>query len=139
MHADAGSLPLTAAIILPRDDKSATVLKARYANDEAIDLVAPREVVDELLGLVFRIKAFFDFGFMVVLASAMLFLAVVLLLSRQARRRERETMHRLGCSRWTVTRLFAAELGILIAASIALAFICAQAALWAIPHVVRIL
>jgi putative ABC transport system permease protein len=139
VHGDPGDLPLTAIIVVPRDPKSATLLKARYAASETVELVAPAEVVEELLHLVFRIKAFFDFSFLVVLASAGLFLTVVVLLLRQARRRERETMHRLGCSRWTVLQMFAAEFGILLVASLAIGHILAQVALWAMPAVVRIL
>ena len=86
------------------------------------------EVVDEMLGLVFKVKRFFDANFALVAASTGLFLTLTILLSLRLRRREMQTMFQIGCSRGTVFWLQACELLIVLAVSLFVAGGLAMAA-----------
>jgi putative ABC transport system permease protein len=138
-HADPGKLPLSAIIVLPVDRKSATLLKARYNLSATQRMLSPEVVVEELLGLVFKVKRFFDANFALIAVSTALFLTLVILLSQRIRKREMETMYKIGCSRLTAFWLQAAELGIILLMSVGLASIMSVAALLAAPWFVRLL
>jgi len=135
-HAEPSELPLTATIVRPLDQKSATLLKARYNLSEAHRMLVPEEVVAELMGLVFKVKRFFDANFALISVSTGLFIALVVLLSRRIRKREMETMAKIGCSRLTAFWLQAAELAIVLVISLGLAGTLAVAALWVVPRIV---
>lgn len=137
VHAEPDQLPLSAIIVLPHDAKSATLLKARYARSETRVLLEPGAVVRELAELVFRVQRFFDANFALVAIAAMLFLALIVVLSRQLRRREMETMRRIGCQPGMTVRIQLAELAIVLIMSAALSGGVALLALSLAPHAVR--
>ncbi len=121
-HGDPDEFPVTAILAWPRDEKSETILRGRYVgNDTSAQALVPLEVVEELFGLVFRIKRFFDAQAALVAVSTTLFLALVVLLSLRLRLEERRTMHKIGCSRATVIGLHVMELGMILGVSIVLA------------------
>jgi putative ABC transport system permease protein len=117
-HGDASAFPLTAALVVPNDAKSGTLLMGRLGVSPTEQLLVPVDVVDELMGIVFQIKRFFDAAFAVICASTVLFVTLVVLLSLRIRRREMETMFKIGCSRLTIVRLQAAELGVIVVISL---------------------
>ncbi|MBU0638627.1 MAG: hypothetical protein KKB50_07170 [Planctomycetes bacterium] len=139
LHGTPADLPLSAIVVLPQDQKSATLLKARYGLSKTHRMLVPVQVVDELLGLVFRVKRFFDANFALITVSTALFLALVVLLSHRLRRREMQTMHKIGCSRMIVFWLQAAELGIVLVLSLGLAGGLAVAITAAVPRIVRLM
>ncbi|MFT5129755.1 MAG: putative ABC transport system permease protein [Rhodothermales bacterium] len=120
-HGPPESYPVTAAIALPYSQKAATILKARYHMREREQLLEPAIVIRELMGIVFRVKRFFDANFALVSLSTLLFLTLIILLSLRLRQREMATMFRIGCSHLTVFRLQAAEIAIILLLSLALA------------------
>jgi len=127
-HGDPDQFPLSAVIPVPKDEKSATLLRGRYQGPEAtVQILAAHSVVEELLGLVFRIKRFFDANAALVGVATGLFLLLVVLLSLRLRRPEMETLFRLGCARGLIAKLVAAELLAIGAVSLALALLGAQA------------
>jgi putative ABC transport system permease protein len=138
-HAPPEQLPLTAIIVLPTDRKAATLLTAPYNNSPLYRMLVPVDVVEELLNLVFRVQRFFDANFALIGVSTLLFLTLVILLSLRLRRREMETMYKIGCSRLTVFWLQTAELGIVLAMSLVLAGAVAGGAVAAAPQLVRLL
>ena len=115
-HAEPEELPLTGVLVLPDDARAATILKGRYRVSKDVQLLEPRAVVDELLGFVLRIRAFFDANALLVSLSTALFLGVIVALSVQARRRELETLYKLGCSRARAAGILATELGLVVGA-----------------------
>ncbi len=133
-HGDRSSFPITAVIALPRDAKSATLLKARYRRSEDAQAAVPRKVVEEMMDVVFRVQRFFDAVFFMVLVSTGLFLVLVMLLSLRIRRREFQTLHKIGCSRSTVFALQAGELLLLLAIGLAAAGVLLAGVIW---YVVR--
>jgi putative ABC transport system permease protein len=128
-HAEPDELPVTALVVWPHDEKSRTLLLGRYNSDVArAQVLQSTEVVEEMLGLVFKVKRFFDVNYALVAASTVLFLALTILLSLRLRRREMQTMFQLGCSRGTVFWLQASELLIVLAFSLIFALILAAIA-----------
>lgn len=128
-HAEPEDLPITAALVWPNDDKSRALLLGRFTTgaDQA-QILESVEVVEEMLGLVFKVKRFFDANFALVAASTCLFLTLTILLSLRLRRREMQTMFQIGCSRGTVFWLQACELLIVLAVSLVVAGMLAAAA-----------
>lgn len=120
-HGDDAKFPVTAVIALPRDAKSTAILKARYRLSDDARAVVPRQVVRSMMAVVARVKRFLDAIFAMVLASTGLFLVLVILLSLRIRRRERQTLHRIGCSRGTVFAMQTAEIAVLLAVSLIVA------------------
>lgn len=138
-HAAAAELPLSAVIVVPNDVKSGTLLKARYNVSKTRRVLVPTKVVDELMGLVFKIKAIFDAGFALIVCTTIMFLMLVVLLSQRLRKQEMETMSRIGCSRATAFWLQAAELGIVLGIAVVLAAALTAAAIAGAPQLVRLL
>jgi putative ABC transport system permease protein len=123
-HGDPADFPVSAILPVARDEKSAALLRGRYQGPEAtVQILQARSVVEELLGLVFRIKRFFDANAALVAAATGLFLLLVVVLSLRLRRPEMETMFRLGCARGLMARLVAVELAAIGLVSAALALI----------------
>ena len=137
MHAEPGDLPLSAVIVVPRDRKSGTLIKARYQQSETRSMLVPEEVVAELMGLVFKIKRFFDANLALITGSTVLFLMLVVLLSRRIRQREMETLFKIGCGRSTAIALQAAELAIVVVIGLGLAGVLAAAVTMLAPRLVR--
>ena len=49
-HGDPAAFPVDAVVAVPRDRKSGVMLRGRYAEaDETVQMVVPREVVDDLV------------------------------------------------------------------------------------------
>ena len=123
-HGAPGDFPLTAVIAVPHDQKSKTLLAGRYLGAESrTQVIYPDKVIEELFSMIIRIKRFFDMHVVMVTISTVLFLALIILLSLQLRRREIATMFKLGCSRNMIFLLQAAELVIIIACSFTIAIL----------------
>lgn len=117
-HGDPALFPLTAIIAVPHDEKSGTLLAGKYLSPgETMQILRPTTVVDELLGLIFRVKRFFDMqsGFLAV-ATAIL-LGLVMTLSARLRAREMETLFKIGCARGTISLLVLTEWFLIASAS----------------------
>jgi putative ABC transport system permease protein len=139
-HAPPEALPLTAIIVLPESAKGATILKAEYQEPQRDEhMLVPTEVINDLMERVFRVQRLFDVSFAIVALATVLFLVLVVLLSLRLRRREMETMARIGCSRGTAFRLQAGELGLVLIASIALSGGIAMAVTAFVPALIEIL
>lgn len=132
-HAERGDLPVTALVLVPDSDKQRTIALGWYNLHETRQLLEPAAVVEELMGLVFEIKRFFDANFVVVGATTALLVALVLLLSYRLRREEMATLAKIGCPRGTAVWLQASELLVLLGVSAVLAGLGSALALRAAP------
>ncbi len=135
MHGTATNMPVTAILVQAHSDKDATLLKSAYNRSERYQMLVSRGVVDELLHIVFQVKRFFDTSFGLMILVCLLFVSIIVLLSLKIRRREMETMYRMGCSRGTMICLqglewiFLASGGLLLA-SLAVWLILFRFPLW---------
>lgn len=120
-HGGMLDFPVTSVIVLPDSEKSATVLKGRYSLSPMEQMLVPVRVIEELMGIVFQVKRFFDANFALICVAMFLFVSLVVMLSLRIRRREMQTMFRIGCSRLTVFKLQVAELCIMLFISMAIA------------------
>jgi putative ABC transport system permease protein len=114
-HGNQSIYPLTAIIAIPQDDKSATILRGRYLSEQNNQqIVRPKEVIEDLLGNIFRIKDFIDAVVLIVAIAMILAVFLVFSLSIRLRQKEITTIFHLGCSRSTVVQLIAAEIMIIV-------------------------
>ncbi len=115
-HGDDRLLPLTALLLEPVDDRAAAILRGRFdASADGLQILRPTTVVGELLGMVARIKQFFDLHHVFLIAISAAFLLLVFILSARLRRAEFATMSDLGASRGSVAALQVIELLVLLA------------------------
>lgn len=126
IHEEPLKLPITAILVLPRDERAATIVKGRYRVSATAQILDPTEVVDELLGQVFEAKAFFDAFALLVGGATALLLGLVVLLTLRLRRGELETLARIGASRARVAGTFALEWLVMLGAAAALAWLVAR-------------
>ncbi len=139
MHADESMLPVSAVLIFPGNDKAGTLIKSRINVSQDMNAVVPREVVDELLAIVVRVRTILDTFFVVLGLSTISMSGLIAMLSIRVRARETETLHRIGCSRWFVVQLHAVELLIVSLAGVLLAIAGTALVVWLMPGLVRVL
>jgi putative ABC transport system permease protein len=127
-HGSESEFPITAIIAVPPDQRAADLLTADYVvASQTAQILAPRQTIEELLSVVFRVQQFFDANAVLVFIATGLLLILVVLLSLKLRADEMRTMFKLGCSRGTIGLLQSGELvivfllaGLLLAAALSL-------------------
>ena len=114
-HGDLDANPLTAVVALPDGAKSRALLLGRYQSDEVSQIVAPDAVMDELLETILTVREYVIAAVVIAGVATLATAALVFLLSLRLRRREIETMLKIGASRATVATLVASELAFVLA------------------------
>ncbi len=109
-HGDVDQFPISGVLAIPGDSKSGTILRGRYLDRSADQLVRPPDIVARLMRNIFRIRNILDAAIGFVAVATVMALVLVFALSLRLRQREIETIHKLGCNRATVIRLVAAEI-----------------------------
>ena len=136
-HGDPAALPLTSVICVPVNEKSATILKARYKLSKDRQLLDPASVIDELLQMVFRVEAFLHSSFALVATATAMLLGLIVLLSIRLRRDEFHTLHAIGCSRQTVAGMVILEWLVIAATSFAFSAALIALTLYLAPNISR--
>jgi putative ABC transport system permease protein len=114
-HGDVADFPLTAVIAVPHDAKSSTILQGRYlGEEETVQIVNPRGVMDELLGTVLTVQNYVIAAVFVIGLSTLATAALVFLLSLRLRSREIQTLHKIGGARGTVFAILASEVVVVL-------------------------
>ena len=128
-HGRRGSFPCSAAIVLPVDERGRTLLLGQFANPNDPEHVAPTMlaepamVMSRLLATILRIRAtMIAVAVLMGLTTIALALAVIWL-SLKIRRREFQTLARLGASRSQVAVLAVGEPVLVLSVAVALAFL----------------
>ena len=123
-HGAAAAFPITAVIADPPDRKSAAILMGRYeASDERHQILQPVLVMDELLETVLTVQSFVVAAVIIVGTATLATTVLVVLLSLRLRRREIETMIKIGGSRGRIVSVLASEVIGVAAGGVALAFV----------------
>ncbi|MHC4471953.1 MAG: ABC transporter permease, partial [Planctomycetota bacterium] len=119
-HGDPATFPITAIIAVPRDAKSSTLLAGRYLDpEERHQVLKPIRVIDELLATVVTVRSFVVAALSMVGVATLATMTLVFLLSIRLRRREIETMVKIGGSRGSIAFVVASEiLGVLVAGAV---------------------
>ncbi len=127
-HGSQADFPLTAIIAAPKNHKSSVLLQGRFLGDEErVQIVRPAIVIDKLLGTVFSVGRYASAAAVLVALSTLATMALVFVLSLQLRRRELETMAKIGGAPLRIATILGAEivgvlgLGALLAVLLALA------------------
>lgn len=115
-HGDPAGFPITAVLAVPPDEKSSTLLQGRYLDKDAlVQIVRPVAVIDELLGTILTVQRYVTAAVVVVGFATLATMSLVFLLSLQLRRREIQTMMRIGGARGCIVAILAMEvLGVLV-------------------------
>jgi putative ABC transport system permease protein len=127
-HGNLDDHPVSAVIAVSRDERSRTLLMGRYASpDEVVQVLRPLRVMEELMATIFAVQGYVLLGVGVVGIGTLTTISLVFVLSLRLRRREIETMHKLGAARGSVRGMLISEgvvvliLGMLLAAGLTLA------------------
>ncbi len=116
-HGDPRAHPVSAIIAVPHDEKSGVLLRGRFVDDAARQLLRPAQVVEALNDQIFRFERVLRLIVSTVgVATGAMFL-LVMVLSWRLRADELRTMTRLGCSRFKAAEIMAAEVLLMVSAS----------------------
>ncbi len=135
-HGDTSLLPLSAVIAVPPTTKDATLLKSGVNARRTALAVTPTAVIDDLLGVVFRIKRFFDLVGTFLVGTTAALVALVFLLATRLRTAELRTLDRMGAPRRAAMTLVGVEIAGVLGFAVALAFGLTKATLWLLPNLV---
>lgn len=109
-HGDMSDYPISGVVVVPKNDKSGTILRGRYIDQETqYQIVHPKAVIERLLENIFRIRNVLNAAIIFVGTGTLLAITLVFALSLRLRQREVETIFNLGCSRLTIARLLVTE------------------------------
>jgi putative ABC transport system permease protein len=113
-HGDLSDFPITAVIAVPPDQRSSALLQGRYQSADQVQVVRPVEVMGELLRTILTVERFVVAGAITVGIATLATAFLVFALSLRLRRRERETLFKIGGSRAAVGMLMASEIVVVL-------------------------
>jgi len=118
-HGDRKEFPISAALFVPDDQKSSTILRGRFETGQLPhQVVVPSRVVEHLLQSVFRIKQIFNTVFVLVGLSTVLILGLIFVLSLRIRKDEMHTLFTMGSSRSKIIEILGIELSLIVIGSL---------------------
>ncbi len=121
-HGEKKDFPVTAAIVLPKNEKSSTLLRGRYLSQkEPVQLVSPREVMRNLLATIFTVQSYLIAAVLIVGLATLATAILVFMLSLRLRRREITTMVKIGGSKRRIAALMVSEIVAVLVLSVLLA------------------
>jgi len=121
-HGDTSDFPITAVIAIPPNEKSSARLRGRYfAENQTHQILQPTKILDQLLATVFTVQGFVIAALVLVGVATLAVATLVFLLSIQLRRREVDTMNKIGGTRWRIGSVLAAEILFVVLAGLLLA------------------
>ena len=140
-HGDPGTFPLSAAIVVPKDEKGRTILLGRYQDADrlGVQLVEPAVVMDDLFETVFQVQRLVVAALVLVGIAALAIALLVFLLSNRLRAREFSSLRQIGADPITIRLLIAFEGAFVIVASAMLAAVLITGLRLAAPMLVRLL
>jgi putative ABC transport system permease protein len=121
-HGDNRGYPISAILPVTDRHKDQAMLLGIYGEerDDAQILRAPR-VIDGLMETLFQVRSYVIGGISLIAIATGLVAILVFNLSLQLRQGERQTLAKIGASRWQIGTLMAAELLVVLVASLLLA------------------
>ena len=98
-------------IAVPPDQKSSALLQGRYEKSGiAVHIVRPVEVMNELLATILTVERFVVAGAVIIGLATLSSVILVFMLSLRLRRREIETMFKIGGARLNVALVMTSEI-----------------------------
>lgn len=121
-HGDPAGFPVDAVLAVPSSFKDSVLLRGRYEEGEApVQMVVPADVVEELVDTMFSVRDWVLLGSLAVGAATAMIAALVFALSIRVRRREIETIQKIGGGRQRLAAILGAEILFVIVAAVAIA------------------
>jgi putative ABC transport system permease protein len=121
-HGDMSSYPLSAVVAVPFDQKSGTILMGRFESaEEQSQIVRPVGVMNELLATILTIQGFVVAAILIVASATLATAALVFMLSLRLRRREIDTMVKIGGSRSRIGAVLISEIVAVLSIGVLLA------------------
>lgn len=109
---------ITAVLANPKDERSATLLRGNYVTGD-VQMVKPATVMDDLLKTIFTVRSYVLIAVTLLGTATLATMILVFTLSLQQRRREIETMNRIGGSRIRIAGVLTLEIvGVLVLAAL---------------------
>ena len=121
-HEDSGTFPLTAVLIRPESKKAQALLLADYEDHPSLQVLKSTVVMDELMGMIQRVRDFLDAHHSLVTLAMVALLALIVALTRRLRTRELETLTLLGCRKGLQWTIHLTEMTIVLGAALFCAF-----------------
>lgn len=126
-HGDISSFPISAIIAVPPNAKSSALLQGKYLSDDERMLISiPSSVMAELLETILTVQRYMVAAVVVIGFSTLMTTVLVFMLSLRLRKREMETMHRIGASKVRVTGLIITEIAVVLFLGLAFAGLLTQ-------------
>ena len=117
-HGDPDDFPIDAVLAVPTSFKASVLLRGRYEEgNTAVQMIVPSEVVDEVLDTMFSVRDWVVRGSLAVGAATAMTAALVFALSIRVRRREIETIQKIGGGRQRLATILGAEIVVVIVAA----------------------
>jgi len=110
-HGDPSDFPLDAILVLPRDRRSGILLRGRYQErTEPVQMLVPLDVLNELMNTVLSVRDFVIMGSMAIGLATLATSVLVFVLSIRLRRREIETIRKIGGTEGRIRAILATEI-----------------------------
>jgi putative ABC transport system permease protein len=120
-HGSVDDFPLTAAIVLPNDNRAETILLGRYDDEPDLTLARPNRVINNLLATVARLRTYALTISILLGTTTLLLIGALFALIWKLRAKELRTMRLIGASRGLIATILGTEAAIVFAASALLA------------------
>jgi putative ABC transport system permease protein len=121
-HGDLSDFMITAVIAVPPSQRAEAILRGRYESaDDQAQIVPPVTVMDELLDTILTVQSYVIAAVVVVGLSTLATAALVFMLSLRLRRREIETMVKIGGSRASIGWILVSEIVVVLTLGVVLA------------------
>jgi putative ABC transport system permease protein len=120
-HGDPDQFPVDAVIVVPQDRKAGVLLRGRYREETSVQMLVPLDVIQDLLDTVFVVRDYVVLAGVGVAGAAFMIMALVFALSIRLRKREIETIRKIGGARQRLTAILCMEIAIVVGAGIGLA------------------
>jgi putative ABC transport system permease protein len=121
-HGDLATYPVTAIIAVPETAKSRVLLMGRYQGpDDPSQIVRPIAVMDELLDTILTVQSYVVAAVLIIGFATVATASLVFWLSLRLRRREIDTMVKIGASRIRVGAIMVSEIIAVLLTGIVLA------------------
>jgi putative ABC transport system permease protein len=126
-HGNPAEFPVDAVLVAPNDRKSSIMLRGRYeAQGTAVQMLAvqmlvPLQVINSLLDTVFSVRNFIVLGSIGIILATAAITILVFILSIRLRRREIETIRKIGGPRRRLWAILFTEILMVVCGAVAIA------------------
>lgn len=123
-HGSPDEFPIDAVIVVPKNKKAGILLRGRYQEREAsIQMIVPLTVINELLNTVFVVRDYVILAGAGVAIAAFCIMSLVFSLSVRMRKREIETIKKIGGTKQRLKGILSTEIILVIFSGVLLAII----------------